>query len=230
MATVGSTIGQAPACLSRFFSGVGTACANTNEATSETLASRTSCITSSCTGFSRTVYDWTLEPVGRASCKTANFMRAHWKDLLGNALAWGAIIVLCGALHGFQTVSLPMLIGTGAGIAVGSLTGIVTAKLFGEKAREKTIWGLFNSNINKLPPNGTKTLLLAVATSAYLLAASIMPHAMGGITGLIVGNLAVTMIALTAAKWSDRRDEVGITREEQKNLMDCYRNVKIVNW
>ena len=129
------------------------------------------------------VFSPIAETCQKSAEKTIGFIKDNWRQLVA--------YVSTGLMYGFQTVALPLTIGFACGIAFGLITGILTVKVFDPKGKI-TLWNLLNQGIEKLDPNGTRQIVLAVAITVLLAASVVFPYVMGALLGIFVGNQLAT--------------------------------------
>jgi hypothetical protein len=136
-----------------------------------------------------------LAPIGSACAsaaeKTVTFIKNNWRPLVAYIFAWGLIITCTGLMYGFEAVALPLTIGLACGLVFGIITGILTVKVF-DPSGEVTIWNFLNQGIERLDPNGTRQIVLAVAITVLLAAAVVFPYVIGAVMGIILGNQLAT--------------------------------------
>jgi len=130
-------------------------------------------------------------PCASAAEKTISFVKNNWRPLVAYLFAWGIIITCTGLMYGFEAVALPLTIGLACGLVFGIITGILTVKVF-DPSGQLTIWNLLNQGIERLDPNGTRQIVLAVAVTVLLAAAVVFPYIIGAVLGHILGNQLAT--------------------------------------
>lgn len=128
-----------------------------------------------------------LKPAMEGIHKIGVYIRDHQKSAVANIVAWGLILIFCGGVHGFKAVSLPMFIGIGPGILGGLLIGLIAYKSFHHQ-HEGRIWTHLKNELRAIP-EWTRTLLLAIMASGYLMACCQMPYATGALAGIFLGSL-----------------------------------------
>lgn len=124
--------------------------------------------------------------------KVAIFIKNNWQPLIAYLVAWGTIISCTGLMYGFQAVALPLSIGLGLGLAFGLIAGTLTVCI--RPSGELSLWNFLNHGIERLDPNGTRQIVLAVAVTVLLAAAVVFPYVIGAIIGIVVGHQVATKI------------------------------------
>ncbi|MCH9704091.1 MAG: hypothetical protein K0U13_04795 [Chlamydiae bacterium] len=117
--------------------------------------------------------------------KVKRFIVENRMNLITYAVAWGVILCSIGFLHGFNQTTVPFSIGMGAGIGLGLLGGGIAACVFHMK---NSIGGRMTSKANRHLDFTTRSLALTVFVAVYLVAATRFPHAVGGVTGILIGE------------------------------------------
>lgn len=129
--------------------------------------------------------------------RVANYIENEWWKVLLYAIAWGVIIGGYGGLYGFDAVAYPLAIGMAGGFGVGIISGILTVTLFDPKQEatgRNTLWDLLNLGLIGLDEYGTRQIIMTVAVSVLLAAATVFPYAVGGLMGAVIGNQFATKI------------------------------------
>jgi hypothetical protein len=152
-----------------------------------------------------------------AADKISLFVKNNWKPLLAYLVAWSVIIASSGLLYGFKAVALPLTIGLGAGLGFGLIVGILTAKAFGSK---ETLWNRLNSVIERLDPNGTRQIVLAVGVSVLLAASVVFPYVLGGLFGMFIGNQLAVKVATEQNLGRSPKDKKNEKEALQKEALD----------
>jgi hypothetical protein len=137
----------------------------------------------------RQVQQYAIHPLCAAAKQLAAYASTHKAEIATNFLAWGLILVFCGAMHGFKTVSLPMLIGLAPGLVLGGIGGMLAAKAFISEGNQES--GLIHRTIKKFNsvPAWTRNLLVALSASAYITACMIIPYGTGAMAGVFFGGM-----------------------------------------
>lgn len=147
--------------------------------------------------------------------KTAFYVRENWKNGLIFIAAWTFIIGGTGLMYGFKAVALPLAIGVSSGIITGVFGGIIVVLSMSkdEMPEYNTIWKMINAGLNQLSPNGTRPIVISVATTVILASVVIFPLGAGFFIGILIGNHIATEIGTSDLKSSERTLSSQITDE-----------------
>lgn len=127
--------------------------------------------------------------------KVVTFVKENRWTLLAYVVAWGLILCSVGMLHGFKQTTAPFSIGMGVGAGFGLITGLISAAVFRWK---NSLGGRLQSHLNRLDYT-TRSLAITVFVAVYLIAATRLPHGIGGLTGgIVIDHLVVK------AYWRDQ--------------------------
>lgn len=155
---------------------------------------------------------------------TIHFIREDWEYILAHLAAWTIVIVCSGIIYGFESVTLPLIIGLGCGLFFGGLTGILTVKIFNQDDSAQgrnTAWDALNHYLlDRLPSTGVKTLLASLSVTVLLAAAVVYPYAIGAIFGLVVGNHLITVIGFKRNLTDLNRESVERLREKAQDQIN----------
>lgn len=133
------------------------------------------------------------EKVCSAMAKVADFVKENRYSLFAYIIAWGVILACIGMMHGFKMTSSPFSIGMGAGIGLGGLFGVLCVKVFDSK---NSLGGRISGRAQKHLDFTTRQIALTVFVAVYLIAASRLPHGIGAISGIIIGDHVATKFLL----------------------------------
>ncbi len=117
--------------------------------------------------------------------KIAHFVIQNKYNLLTYAIAWGVILCSIGLLHGFKTTTIPFSIGMGAGMGLGLLGGFICASVFRMK---NSLGGRATGRAMKHLDFTTRALALSILVTIYIIAATRLPHVIGAVTGVVIGD------------------------------------------
>ena len=127
----------------------------------------------------------TQRTIVRRAEMVAHFVKQNRFTLLAYAVAWGVILCSIGMMHGFGTTTKPFSIGMSVGFGFGFLIGSVRSQVFHSK---NSIGGTISTKATDLLDVTTRTMAITVFVAIYLIVATRLPHAIGGITGLVIGE------------------------------------------
>ncbi len=163
--------------------------------------------------------------------KLTNYLIENWESLVFFVIALTVIISGTGLMYGFKAVALPLLYGMGGGLVIGGITGLITVFWIDPQGEIKpnTFWGLTNTYLNKLNPNGIRPIVIAIAVPVILAVTVVTPAPMGIGFGFIIGNHVVTAIGhqKELSLNEDKATNHPVTIEElQRKVDDLERQVQ----